>query len=331
MEGRRVNLTDLIDCPTFHTLAVRACLRRQVEREKPPKKGEQGAPVRPLCASGTCELGRKVWAERPVDVAPCGACGAALFADAACEACATRETETPRMATRQLRSGAYLEVTRGGPVSSRIWNEKLPDPPLVPPSARRGATTPVLASTNVEEERHAPSAGKAGASPDPAPPAVSTTPTDPPRRVPREQVEASLRGVMTDRTCQCGCGRKLRKNNRSGWAGYCNAARYAAGARQPRKSQAKNPQESEMQERKPKPCCGSKGPRHLGTCTGEKKPRAKPTRKAPVPVQAANAVDRDVAALTDDELARIAQATAAEMDRRISTLTAARKALGKAA
>ena len=41
--------------------------------------------------------------------------------------------------------------------------------------------------------------------------------------------------LMTDATCRCGCGRSLRINNRTGWSGYCNPARYAAGERPPRR------------------------------------------------------------------------------------------------
>jgi hypothetical protein len=50
---------------------------------------------------------------------------------------------------------------------------------------------------------------------------------------------AAHTAVMTEATCRCGCGRSLRKNNTSGWSGYCNPARYAAGERPPRPSQAK--------------------------------------------------------------------------------------------
>jgi hypothetical protein len=79
--------------------------------------------------------------------------------------------------------------------------------------------------------------------------------------------------VMTDQTCRCGCGRQLRKNNTSGWSGYCNPARYAAGERPPRPSRAK---ESTM------PCrtCGKAGHNARG-CT-EKKPEPKSAPPAQV-------------------------------------------------
>jgi hypothetical protein len=43
---------------------------------------------------------------------------------------------------------------------------------------------------------------------------------------------------MTDKKCACGCGRALRKNNATGYSGYCNAAKFAAGNRE-RPSRAK--------------------------------------------------------------------------------------------
>jgi hypothetical protein len=45
-----------------------------------------------------------------------------------------------------------------------------------------------------------------------------------------EHTAASLAAVMTDKKCACGCGRALRKNNATGYSGYCNAAKFAAGS-----------------------------------------------------------------------------------------------------
>jgi hypothetical protein len=53
-----------------------------------------------------------------------------------------------------------------------------------------------------------------------------------------EHTAASLAAVMTDKKCACGCGRALRKNNATGYSGYCNAAKFAAGNRE-RPSRAK--------------------------------------------------------------------------------------------
>jgi hypothetical protein len=84
-------------------------------------------------------------------------------------------------------------------------------------------------------------------------------------------------GVMTDRKCRCEpwCGHYLRKNNTSGWSGYCNPARYAAGERPPRPSRAK---ESAM------PCgtCGKPGHNARGCPeTKQKKPDTKARGVAP--------------------------------------------------
>jgi hypothetical protein len=70
------------------------------------------------------------------------------------------------------------------------------------------------------------------ANPNPAPEAAPVPATKP------EHVAASLAAVMTDKKCACGCGRALRKNNESGYSGYCNAAKFAAGNRE-RPSRAK--------------------------------------------------------------------------------------------
>lgn len=78
--------------------------------------------------------------------------------------------------------------------------------------------------------------------------------------------------VMTETLCRCGCGRQLRKNNTSGFSGYCNPARYAAGERPPRKSRAK---EAQM------PCgnCGKQG--HNARSCSEKKPETKTSAPPP--------------------------------------------------
>ena len=74
--------------------------------------------------------------------------------------------------------------------------------------------------------------------------------------------------VMTDRTCRCGCTRHLRKNNSSGYSGYCNEERYAAGHRPPRKSRAHAANEETRTMKKREPCdeCGSTG-RHKKICS----------------------------------------------------------------
>lgn len=43
--------------------------------------------------------------------------------------------------------------------------------------------------------------------------------------------------VAEKRLCRCGCGRELRKDNESGFSGYCNAAKSASGE-MPRRSRA---------------------------------------------------------------------------------------------
>ncbi len=82
--------------------------------------------------------------------------------------------------------------------------------------------------------------------------------------VPR--LTSATSGVMTEKTCRCGCWRPLRKNNTTGWSGYCNPARYAAGERPTRK----RGKESEMPRGKrsdgPCPGCGTKSTRCRKDC-----------------------------------------------------------------
>jgi hypothetical protein len=75
--------------------------------------------------------------------------------------------------------------------------------------------------------------------PAPAPAPASPTPEVAPVAVTKpEHVAASRAAVMIEKKCKCGCGRPLRKNNESGYSGYCNAAKFAAGTRE-RPSRAK--------------------------------------------------------------------------------------------
>lgn len=73
---------------------------------------------------------------------------------------------------------------------------------------------------------------------EPQPPRLAEAPKEEP--MPKKPAATPLdpkeNAAMTGKSCKCGCGRALRVNNRSGYSGYCNAKRYGAGDRAPRKT-----------------------------------------------------------------------------------------------
>lgn len=284
-------LLDLVACETLRGsfprgVPRRGCVRRQLELAR---DGKDWDPKHPGCAG--CELGRQVLAEveaAGVALDTCEKCGAAVVGTNGCEGCAAAGEVSSKAPPRVLPAG------QRGPVSTVIWDPKAPDVPIAA-RPRHGAglspeDTQAAAERVRESLRHpttvaAPPAGAVLAR------RIEHEDADPLPAAPRAVVgivggHAGLSGgtdasaarlaaprqttawtaVMTDRTCRCGCGRQLRKNNTSGWSGYCNPARYSAGERPPRPSRAK---ESTMS------CgnCGKDG--HNARSCSEKKPEPK--------------------------------------------------------
>lgn len=117
-------------------MPVKACLRRQLDRQESTKPGELGPARRPFCA-GECSVGAAHRASAEAEGIPlrsCPGCGSALVgADAEpCAACAARRLEEGKDVPR----GALPAVGPG--VSSRIWSGEVPDVPIGGPGKRRG-------------------------------------------------------------------------------------------------------------------------------------------------------------------------------------------------
>ena len=147
---------------------------------------------------------------------------------------------------------------------------------------------------------------------------------------------------MTAQTCRCGCGRHLRKNNTSGWSGYCNPARYAAGDR-PARGKSPEPEETTMA------CPECKSPTcHKATCSrrpgGPTKPppAKKPAGLTPEQRAASRAAaivagppDRELTEKSVDDLVALRNRVTAELHRRQLEAEAAvaklREVLGEAA
>lgn len=249
-------------------MTVRACLRRQLERQRGAKRGELGPPAKPFCA-GECPEGRAhraACADRTLGACP--SCGAALIETTTCETCA---------AAREERSGAPARghLPKRVPESVRIWTGEVPDVPFAPPATPKPATPPAPAYT------FRPARRAAHAEPVLEPELLVEDPeTEEPEEPPR--------------LCACGCGRRLRADNATGFSKHCKATRYAletattsaatAAQRPPAPpapaNQATTAEEIDMARSKlptPRKCCGSKGTRHLKGCAGEA-PSAKPRR-----------------------------------------------------
>jgi hypothetical protein len=126
-------LATLVQCERHVALfpsgmPVRACLRRQAERQRGAKAGTLGPPPKPFCA-GQCAQGREIAtlaASVGVQAAACPTCGAALIGGVACEVC--MDTKAP--------AKGFLPA--GVEKSERIWTETLPDVPFSPPSPGAG-------------------------------------------------------------------------------------------------------------------------------------------------------------------------------------------------
>jgi hypothetical protein len=276
-------LDELFQCVRYtRQMAIRHCLRHQAELEK-----GGGRHSFPLCAFG-CDQGKAI-RERCPDVLlrACESCGAALIglpADAPCSTCEARraEQETPPKVLAQR-----------GPVSERIWTEKLPEPPLVPPMAEirrcercRKPLNPKSRDPKCwacrEELGLLPHQQKA------SPPREIETekPTEPTT----EESEMS-ESEKTTGAQACSCGRGIRAGRDGAVPEKCFKCRKAAG-------------ETPKRQRKPKP--GKTAPLRAA--------------REPLRAPAANEHDRDAANLSDDELVRIASACAKEMKRRIQLL-----------
>jgi len=313
-----LELNDLFTCPRFGPLTHRACLRRQLERQESTKRGVEGPPVRAYCASGECETGRAI--RSGLSHAPakaCPKCGSALIpghllgvtAGEPCPTCeARKQEETGKRSTPDAKHGVYSHQTRTmtGP-QDRIWSGGLPDVPFVPPSSTnrpaRGEASPA-GSAPSPVTSHKPLTTTAligelvarldrdvnGVMPD----GLSGGRQGSTARLMVPRLTPATSGVMTDETCRCGCGRRLRKNNTSGWSGYCNPARYASGERPSRGKSAAptppaapaEPEENTMEKRPitmPPPCpeCEAKGHRHKNGCS--KPPRSAATEPAAEP------------------------------------------------
>lgn len=126
-------LQELFECERHVTLfhgemPIKACLRRQVERQRGAKPGTLGPPTKPYCASGECALGHTM-AEKAklagVIAKACPGCGTALLGDVACETCAASAMEARGAGPAK----GFLPPT-GAPPSERIWNGEAPDVPI---------------------------------------------------------------------------------------------------------------------------------------------------------------------------------------------------------
>ena len=178
-------------CDRFGLLTVKACLRRQLDRQQPATPGGPRLPRAPFCAE-SCRLGleKRMGAhDAGIAYASCSACGDALI-DTDPEDCAT-------CAGRRVEAG----VPRGtlpGPKeramkSTRIWTGEVPDVPIGPPPRARPALPPLLPRS------HHPA------------PIADHLEEDP---MPKPDTEK--------RTCSTpGCSTKLRSDNRTGVCAGC--------------------------------------------------------------------------------------------------------------
>jgi hypothetical protein len=189
-------LSTLVPCERHVSLfpagmPVRACLRRQVERQR-GAKGALGPPTKPYCASGECALGyamAEAAKARGIAAAPCSTCGAALFDGAACEVCAAAAMEKTKPAK------GFLPLV-GAPAQDRIWKPgEVPDVPIgrAPGAPTAGEEAAAAVARRVREA--APRVAPSTMDPRPAPPAK----------------ESDMRGVPTKpRTCCDSKGTKHR-------------------------------------------------------------------------------------------------------------------------
>jgi hypothetical protein len=167
-------LDELLRCQYFaKNLAVRACLRRQVERQESTKPGVEGPPVKAYCASGRCELGNRIRAGHPGAHA-CPTCGTGLVGVDACPTCAARAAD----------AGVPRVLPAKPALSTRIWAPGHIEPDFVPPTAERSPTAHIhpgrvaaAAPTTASGEGRGPAGRTGNADPSPAP--TSTTRRDP--------------------------------------------------------------------------------------------------------------------------------------------------------
>lgn len=243
-----LDLDTLFRCPaTAKTIAVKHCLRRQGEKRL-------GLPVYGACQR--CELGRANRAAAHVLVLTCKACGAGLIGDVACATCAERALETQSGPAR-----GFLEPGRTE-VSERIWSKDAPDAPFGPPPTQIPERThpnysltgplPRRARDEAEEELEADELdARDAASNEVEKPATPAEPPAEARNNPRNNPSPISRpGALTPPP-------------------------------PPAHPAPAITEEDEMQ-RKPKACCGSKGPRCLSGCTAKK-----PAPPAPAKIAAA--------------------------------------------
>lgn len=119
------DLDELLLCQHFaKNLSVRACLRRQVERQESVKPGVEGPPVKAYCASGRCELGNRIRACHP-EARACPVCGTGLVGVASCPTCAARAAEKAKEPPRVLPTPEK---------STHIWAPGHVEPDFEPPN-----------------------------------------------------------------------------------------------------------------------------------------------------------------------------------------------------
>ncbi len=244
------SVDDLFDCHKYGTIAYKHCLRRRFDREKPSGKPPYPGPFKLLYCGRDCVQGREIAVVcRKIPARSCVACGTAIIglpADAPCPSCEEREDEKRPRRTK-------LERVEK---SDRIWKEKLPDPPFIPPSSgseprrrkepARTEPQPETISAPAAPVARPPSDGHASAKPPVQPPAKRRCSVCHDRELRSDNAtgicgrcQAKGRATLSERApitplpagaptpkCKCGCGRDLDpKRNRSGFSGYCNAAR----------------------------------------------------------------------------------------------------------
>lgn len=199
------DLDALFFCEHNHRqLAVRHCLRRQVERLEitvhkpggrevsaetgserrfgPSTERSVGTRAYEHCAT-TCDQGREIRRLADVPVRACEACGSGLVGPAAEVPCALCESRQAHDEGRAMSSFAPVP-------STRIWTKEVPDPPLIPPQQQSPSPAPVT------EERECPV--QRGHGP------LSPAPTNP-IETPRKKEEAMPTGHRTGGPCP-GCG-----------------------------------------------------------------------------------------------------------------------------
>lgn len=148
-------LTRMFTCDRFRAdfprgMPVKACLRRQLDRQEGVKPGQLGPPRRPFCA-GECRTGlvHRVAAEAVgVTLSSCPVCGSALIglSPTDCATCAERRHDAGKFVPKGFNAAERAQV------STRIWEPGAVPDVAIAPASKAPAAAPAARSHRRDPE-----------------------------------------------------------------------------------------------------------------------------------------------------------------------------------